>query len=314
MISFLILISGLALLLVGGELLVKGAVALAARFEIPTMVIGLTVVSFGTSAPELLVSLQAALHGHPDIAIGNVIGSNIANLTLVLGLTAVIMPISVARSTISTDQPVMIFATLLLWAFMWNGSINGVEGGILFIILLLYIALLIRNSRRSRVADSDLEEIEELVIDKMSLWKSIGLILLGCVGLVFGSSLLVDGATELARSFGVSEYVIGVTIVAFGTSVPELATSLVAAFRKELDISVGNLVGSNIFNILCILGITSMVQEIPVNPFVLSNDMYWVAGITAAVFLFSLHKMNIHRWKGILLILTYIAYVFLVLQ
>jgi cation:H+ antiporter len=312
--AFFILIAGLVLLLFGGELLVKGAIALAVRFEIPTMVIGLTVVSFGTSAPELLVSLQAALNGHPDIAIGNVIGSNVANLALVLGLTSIILPIPVSRATVRIDQPVMILSVALLWFFMWDGNITAIEGAILFTLLILYITLLIRNAKKARFLEADMNEIKDLVKDNMPLWKSIGLILLGCVGLVFGSILLVDGATELARSFGISEYVIGVTIVAFGTSVPELATSLIAAFRKELDISVGNLVGSNIFNIMCILGITSMVKEIPVNPFVLSNDMYWVAGITAAVFLFSYHKMHIHRWKGIILILSYIAYVFVVLQ
>ncbi|MDA0714023.1 MAG: calcium/sodium antiporter [Bacteroidetes bacterium] len=302
---------GLALLLIGGDFLVKGAVALAKRFNIPTMVIGLTIVSFGTSAPELLVSLQAALDGHPDIAIGNVIGSNIANIALVLGLTAIVLPIPVARGTIRVDEPVMIAGTLLLWYFMNDAVITRMEGAILFGMLLLYLFVLMRGVKTKK-SEAVLQMEEEEV--HMALWKAVVLILGGCVGLVFGSDLLVKGATELALRFGVSEYVIGVTVVAFGTSVPELATSLVAAFKKELDISVGNLVGSNIFNIFSILGITAMVTPIPVNPLVLSSDVYWLAAVTVLVYFFSLHKMRIQRWKGFILLAAYMAYVYFVLN
>ena len=160
--AFFILIAGLVLLLFGGELLVKGAIALAVRFEIPTMVIGLTVVSFGTSAPELLVSLQAALNGHPDIAIGNVIGSNVANLALVLGLTSIILPIPVSRATVRIDQPVMILSVALLWFFMWDGNITAIEGAILFTLLILYITLLIRNAKKARVLEADMNEIKTI--------------------------------------------------------------------------------------------------------------------------------------------------------
>jgi len=309
--AFLILLAGLALLLIGGEVLVKGAVAIAIRYHIPTMVIGLTIVSFGTSAPELLVSLQAALDGHPDIAIGNVIGSNMANIALVLGLTALILPIPVARNTIRIDQVVMIMATLLLWACMWNGMLSGTEGLILFLGLIAYLLFLMRNARKERRA-ALADQIK--TSETLSLWSSIALIVGGCIGLVFGSDLLVQGATEIARDFGVSEYVIGATVVAFGTSVPELATSIIAAFRKELDISVGNLVGSNIFNILCILGITSMVKPIPVNQQVLDNDIFWVLGITLAVFAFSIHTQKIQRWKGAILVFSYLVYVVLMIK
>lgn len=309
--AIIFLLIGLVLLLVGGDFLVKGAVGLAKRFNIPTMVIGLTIVSFGTSAPELLVSLQAALDGHPDISIGNVIGSNVANIALVLGLTAIILPIPVARGTVRVDEPLMIGATLLLWYFMSDTVITGIEGAILFGILITYLYLLMRGVKTK--GSEAVVEIEE-GLSHMGLWKAILLILGGCLGLVFGSDLLVEGATELARTFGVSEYVIGVTVVAFGTSVPELATSLVAAFKKELDISVGNLVGSNIFNILSILGITAIVTPIPVNPLVLSSDMFWVTGITVLVYLFSLHRMHIHRWKGFVLLAAYIGYVYFVLN
>lgn len=302
---------GLALLLVGGDFLVKGAVALAKRFNIPTMVIGLTIVSFGTSAPELIVSLQAALDGHPDIAIGNVIGSNIANIALVLGLTAIVLPIPVARGTLRVDEPVMIAGTLLLWYFMNDTVITRMEGAVLFGMLLLYLFVLMRGVK-TKESEAVLQMEEEEV--QMALWKAVVLILGGCVGLVFGSDLLVKGATELALRYGVSEYVIGVTVVAFGTSVPELATSLVAAFKKELDISVGNLVGSNIFNIFSILGVTAIVTPIPVNPLVLSSDMYWLAAVTVLVYFFSLHKMRIQRWKGFILLAAYMAYVYFVLN
>jgi cation:H+ antiporter len=199
----------------------------------------------------------------------------------------------------------------LLWYFMNDAVITRMEGAILFGMLLLYLFVLMRGVKTKK-SEAVLQMEEEEV--HMALWKAVVLILGGCVGLVFGSDLLVKGATELALRFGVSEYVIGVTVVAFGTSVPELATSLVAAFKKELDISVGNLVGSNIFNIFSILGITAMVTPIPVNPLVLSSDVYWLAAVTVLVYFFSLHKMRIQRWKGFILLAAYMAYVYFVLN
>ncbi|MCL4164105.1 UNVERIFIED_CONTAM: hypothetical protein GTU68_047862 [Idotea baltica] len=312
--AWLMLLGGLALLLGGGELLVKGAVRLAERFHISPMVVGLTVVSFGTSAPELLVSVQAALEGHPDIAIGNVIGSNIANLALVLGCTALILPIPVARNTVRIDWPVMMMATLFFYAAAYDGNISRPEGMGLFAFLIFYISFLFYQSRKETKARRG-ELSQEAIEGPKEGTALIDLLLIigGCVGLVFGSKFLVSGATELAQSMGVSEHVIGVTVVAFGTSVPELATSVVAAVRKELDISVGNLIGSNIFNILAVLGITSMVTDIPVNEGVLASDMWWVIAITVLVLLLSIHKFLIHRWKGLLLVLFYCTYIYLVL-
>jgi cation:H+ antiporter len=307
------LIAGLALLLGGGELLVRGAVQIAERFHISPMVIGLTVVSFGTSAPELLVSVQAAIDGHPDIAIGNVIGSNIANLALVLGCTALILPIPVTRNTLRIDWPVMMIATLLLLAAAYDLKISQIEGVGFFAFLLLYLSFLFYKSRKESKTRRDLIDAkvgEE--VKKGSVLIDLLLIIAGSLGLVFGADLLVQGATELASAMGVSEHVVAVTVVAFGTSVPELATSVIAAIRKELDISVGNLVGSNIFNILAVLGITSMVKDIPVNDEVLGSDMYWVIGITLLVFLLSIHKYLIHRWKGLILVAFYLTYIYLV--
>jgi cation:H+ antiporter len=312
----LLLFIGLALLLGGGEVLVKGAVSIAKRMHISPMVVGLTVVSFGTSAPELLVSLQAALEGHADIAVGNVIGSNIANLALVLGCTALVLPIPVARNTIRIDWPAMMIATLMFTIAIQDGEISQVEGLVFFASLVGYIFFLFYKSRKETKTQRSEQTLTGLVEEKSAkgLLLDVGLVILGCIGLVFGADLLVGGATSLAQSYGISERVIAVTVVAFGTSVPELATSLIAAFRKELDISVGNLIGSNIFNICAVLGLTSIVTPIGVNQAVIDSDIYWVLGITFLVLVLSLHRYLIQRWKGALLVLFYLVYVFSVLN
>jgi cation:H+ antiporter len=229
---------------------------------------------------------------------------------LVLGLTAIILPIPVARKTLTLDWPVMMGATLLFWAFMANHMIGRIEGLILFGSLLAYIGYLIRQARitRKRSAADSTEAPREIA---GAIWQDLLMVAGGCIGLVFGADLLVDGATETARDWGVSERVIGVTVVAFGTSVPELATSLVAAIKKELDISVGNLIGSNIFNILSIIGITAIVHDIPVNPAVLAVDIFWVLAVTVMVLLLALIRFELKWWKGALLFLAYCAYVYL---
>ncbi|NNC83701.1 MAG: calcium/sodium antiporter, partial [Flavobacteriales bacterium] len=284
----------------------------ATHFKIAPMVIGLTIVSIGTSAPELLVSIQAALSGSPDIAIGNVIGSNIANLALVLGVTALILPIPVARNTIRIDWPVMMVATLVFWWMMMDGVLSFFDGMVLFLSLVAYIIyLLVQSKRNPFISDSD---VVDDVGKRGGLWIELLKVVLGCIGLVFGADLLVSGASDLARGFGVSEHVIGVTVVAFGTSVPELATSMVAAIKKELDISVGNLIGSNIFNILSILGITSMVKPIPINDVVLASDIFWVLGVTLLILPLAVHRFRIHRWKGALLLGIYLTYILVVIS
>ena len=218
--SVLILILGLATLVIGGEFLVKGAVGIALKFKVSTLVIGLTVVSFGTSAPELLVSLSAAIDGRSAIAIGNVVGSNIANLALVLGVTCIIFPISVRRSTLRVDWNFMMLSSLILFAFMFDGIIHWWEGAIMFTILLVYIVWSIRRSRRN-----DADEIEDDVdLDKPFIYYILFTVL-GCIALAFGSDWMLDGAVDIAKYFDVSDSVIGATIIAFGTSVTELATS-----------------------------------------------------------------------------------------
>lgn len=318
MIYFLFIV-GLALLLAGGEALVKGAVGLAVRIRVSKMVIGVTIVSFGTSAPELLVSLKASLDGHPAISIGNVIGSNIANLGLVMGLVAMIFPMQLDRSTRNLDWPVMMIASVLFYLMAYNGSLERYEGVLLFLLLIVYIVYSILKSRRDtgkleakRLAEN---EFEELKTDPATpLWKLVLLVIGGSAGLVLGTQWFLDGAIEMARVFGVTEHVISVTLIAFGTSVPELATSAIAAFKKQSDISVGNLIGSNTFNILAILGITSMVTEIPVGSDVIDNDLLWMLATALLVLPFLFIGKKIYRIEGFILFCMYLTYICFVLK
>ena len=303
--SILILILGLATLVVGGEFLVKGAVGIALKFKVSTLVVGLTVVSFGTSAPELLVSLNAALDGRAAIAVGNVVGSNIANLALVLGVTCIIFPITVRRSTLRVDWNFMMLASILLFVFMFDGIVRWWEGALLFALLIFFNVWSIRRSRRN-----DADEIEDDLEQSKPMYYYILFVLLGCVGLVFGSEWMLEGAVDIAKAFDVSDSVIGATIIAFGTSVPELATSTIAAFRKETDISIGNLIGSNIFNILCILGLTPMVKEVEFDTSILQNEMIWMLVTSFLILPLSLRTLKIHRWKGVVLTLIYISFAY----
>ncbi len=302
--EYLLLIGGLAVLIGGGEVLVRGAVGIAAKFKLSPLVIGMTIVSFGTSAPELIVSLKAALNGFPEIAIGNVVGSNIANIALVLGLTAIVLPIPVAVATLRRDWPIMMFISLLFFVFILNGILDNWEGFIFVGLLLGYIIYQLKSSKNKE---------EETEIIKQHIFASILFITVGVIGLAFGADWLVQGAVTIAKNFGVSEHVISVTIVAFGTSVPELVTSLVAAVKKQMDISVGNLIGSNIFNILAVLGITAIFKEIPISETVISNDIFWVLG-TSFILLPLMLNYKISRWKGALLFLSYLLYVFFLLH
>lgn len=297
----LLLIVGLTTLIVGGEFLVKGAVGIAKKFGIPSLVIGMTVVSFGTSAPELLVSVNAAVTGSPEIAIGNVIGSNIANLALVLGLTVLIFPLKVDRNSKWIDWPMMMLASILFYLFSYDQMVEWWEGLILFALLLGFIFWLINNSRKNKT-DTPSEY-------PGNLSKAFGFLIIGLVGLYFGSDWLLDGAVGLAESAGMEKHVIGVTIVAFGTSVPELVTSCVAAFKKETDISIGNLIGSNIFNIMAVIGLTSMIKEIEVEQSVIQSDMIWVLAIAAALLPIMAIGKKVNRFKGILLFAAYITYI-----
>jgi len=303
------LIIGLFSLIIGGEFLVRGAVSLAVRMKVSMVVIGLTVVSFATSAPELIVSVYSALTGHPDMALGNVIGSNIANISLVLGVTALIFPLSFQQRLYRFDIPVMLLASALFGVFLYSNSSLNFWEGLCFVLLLSVLTIyLIRRSRKE-------EEMKgEKTAEPISLVKLLVYLLLGALSLYFGSRWLVDGAAGIARSVGLSERIISVSIVAFGTSVPELAASIIAAFKKEKDLSIGNLIGSNIFNIFAVLGITSMIRPIyVVDEGLITNDIWWMFTVALLLYplMFFFHKRHIGRIEGFLLFVLYITYILL---
>ncbi len=308
--SLLLVILGFVLLVIGGEFLVRSSVALSFKFNISKMVIGMTVVSFATSAPELLVSLQAALSGSPDIAINNVVGSNIANIGLVLGITAIVGAIGVDKSFYKMNWPVMMFFSIVLYYFLKNdGVLTAVEGGILFGGLILFLVVLIRSAK----SDNTIEEVDDTLAVvsnfKIGIW-----LLIGAAALYFGSEWLVEGAKAIAISIGVSEAVIGVSLIAIGTSVPELAASVIAAAKQEKAISLGNLIGSNIFNIGSVLGLTAIIKPIPVTaPQILTNDIFWMLGFSAVLIplVFLPKKLQIDRLKGFFLVIGYGAFMFL---
>lgn len=308
------LIAGLILLVAGAEVLVRGAAKLAAQFGIPPLIIGLTVVAFGTSAPETAVSVQAALNGSGDLAIGNVVGSNIANVLFILGLTALIAPLVVSRQLIRLDVPIMIGASLLTFALAWDGSLDKLDGLLLFVGILAYTAFLIVSARRDKSASTDDEFTKEFALNepaKPYAWLiNLILVLVGLVLLVTGSNFLVQGAVSLARALGLSELVIGLTVVAIGTSLPELATSLLAAIRGERDIAVGNIVGSNIFNLLCVLGLASLVAPLPVavSANALAFDFPVMIGVAIVCLPVFFAGYRINRWEGLLFLAYYAAY------
>jgi cation:H+ antiporter len=314
----LLLIGGMFALTFGAELLVRGAVRLAALFRIPPLVVGLTVVAFGTSAPEFAVSIGAAVNGQADITLGNVVGSNIFNVLAILGTAAVVAPLAVNRKLIRIDVPVMIGASLLLWGLAADGRWSRLEGVMAFAGLLAYTGFLIVSSRAATapiVAPSAESETAPVVGDPMRnpfvrALEALFLVIVGLTFLVLGSNWFVSGAVQLARLLGLSELVIGLTIVAGGTSLPELATSVMAALRGERDISVGNIVGSNIFNILGVLGLSSFVSAtgVAVSPLALDFDIPIMVAVAVVCLPMFFTGRGIARWEGLLLMLYYVAY------
>lgn len=298
-------------------MLVKGAVGCSSAFKISPLVIGMTVVSFGTSAPELIVSIQSAMGGNPGIAIGNVVGSNIANLALVLGATVLIFPIIAERQTKVIDYPMMLLASVLFYLFALDNVIQLYEGIILFAILVLFVTSMVMKSRKqTKEATVDADE-EILDAMKHPIWKSGVFLLIGLVALYFGSDWFVQGAVGIAEILlegnPDKDSIIGVTVVAVGTSAPELVASIVAAMRKQSDISIGNLIGSNIFNIFAVIGITAMVKPTEVSNQVLQFDMYWMLGISILLVGILWLGKRIGRIKGAILLLSYGAYITVIL-
>lgn len=311
MMSFLFIFSGFLLLLAGGEALVRGSVAIATKMGVSKLVIGLTLVGFGTSAPELVTSIQAALSGAPGIAIGNVVGSNIANILLIIGVSAVLLPMVCPREAILRDGMVMSAATILFVLACFVGELNYITGLIFLTLLGLYLGLTFYAEKKGK--DKAGEMLEHETEARPLPFQSIPLnLLIACGGmglLVLGANLLVRGATEMAQGLGVSDTVIGLTVVAIGTSLPELATSIMAALKKQSDVALGNVIGSNIFNILSILGITSIVKSIPVPQEIMNFDLWVMVGASAALLAFAYTGRNISRIEGGLLLMAYTTYI-----
>jgi cation:H+ antiporter len=311
--SLFLVAIGLIVLVAGGELLVRGAVRLAALARVSPLLIGLTVVAFGTSAPELAVSIRASWAGQSDVALGNIVGSNIANILLVLGLSACIAPLVVSSQLVRFDVPLMILASVALWGLGYDGQLSRLDGVLLVLALLVYVFWSIRVSRREG-AEVQQEFAKGFAAPPRAkgtgfLAQSLFLIL-GLGLLTLGSSWLVDGAVRLATWFGVSQLVIGLTIVAIGTSLPELVTSILAAVRGERDLAVGNLVGSNLFNILCVAGLTATVVPagITVSPEAHRFDLPIMIAVAAACLPVFFTGHRIDRWEGVLFFGYYLVY------
>ena len=306
--DYLFLIVGLLVLVAGGDWLLKSAVALSLRLRVPKIVIGLTVVSFATSAPELIVSVQSALDGFPDLAVANVVGSNIANLGLVLGITLMLGSIEVTRSFYKTDWPLMMFASLLLFGTtVFDGQISSAEGWMFFGLLGLFVWFIVKFQKTAVV--------DELPEDDapLSLAKTWGYLLIGGVALWGGSGLLVQSAVSIATALGVSDRIIGITVVSVGTSIPELAASVIAVLKKEKAISLGNLLGSNIFNVFAVLGITAIITPIQiVDRDLVDQDMIWMLAFALVVLpLVFLPKGLRLNWKdGLVLLMMYGAFLY----
>ena len=297
--TFLQIAAGFILLLLGAEFLVRGAVALARRLEVSPMVIGMTVVAYGTTAPELVVSLEAALTDVPAIAVGNVIGSNIANILLILGAAAVIYPIACKPQALKRDGAVMLGAAVLMVVLGLTGAITAVQGAVmLFALITLTLYAYWSERRNSASADLLSREAEEFAEWPRSLWPSLLAVIGGIASVVFGAQILVAAAVELARDFGISEAVIGLTLVAVGTSLPELATAAVAAYRRHPDIAIGNVVGANTYNILAILGVVSMVEPLTIPAQIVGFDIWFMLAATILLLAMILVRGGLSRAVG----------------
>ena len=310
MITYLLIILGLFFLYLGGELLVVGSVSIAKKARISKLVVGLTIVSFATSCPEIFVSFKAFLSGSSDIVFANIIGSNIANICLVLAITAIIFNIKIAQQTFKFDYLFLLFSTLLVAFFLiLNYKISQFLGIILILLLLSFLIFTITKSRKEEKNSKDDLEVDDN--GSVSVLKSIVYLVSGILLLKFGADFLVDGAIEIAEKFNISERIIGVTIVAIGTSIPELVTSIVAAFRKEVDLAVGNIIGSNIFNLLLVFGTTSLIRDIPIedSKIILDYTIMFLITVFLGLLLLAKPRYVLSRYKGLLLLFMYLIYI-----
>lgn len=311
--DYFLLFIGISFLVIGGEFLVRSSVSISLKLNISKMIVGLTVVSFATSVPELFVSVIAALEGKPDFALGNVVGSNIANIGLVLGVTAIIHKLSTDRDFLRFYWPIMMLFSIFLYYFLSTDlNITGFEGMVLLIGIVLYLLFLVIRTRTKK--NIIIEDVDEK-LKSVSYFKVIIWLVIGIVGLYFGSEWLVSGATGIAIDFGVSDRVISLTMVALGTSIPELAASVMAALKREKDLSLGNLIGSNIFNIGSVLGITAIIHPLNLeSPEMLNNDLLWMIGFSFILIPMALllpKRYQIGRLEGIILMGGYFTFIFL---
>ena len=300
--NYVLFVVGLIILVYSGKYLVQSGVAIARHFNIPTLIIGITIIAFGTSAPELIVSIKAAVTGNPEIAFGNVIGSNISNIGLVLAFTALLIPIPVGKTSWKVDWPIMMLASVLLYIFTLNNVLGFWESFSLFIILIAYLSYSVKTSKP--------EEPDNENQAQYKLWLAFVIVIASSIGLAYGADLLVGSAVDIATELGVSKRVISITIVAFGTSLPELTASIIAALKKQTDISIGNIIGSNIFNILAVLGITGMIHPIHIDHIAFSFDIIWMMFVSVLLFLFifPFKTIYLNRVEGALLFLSYALY------
>lgn len=305
--QILFLAIGFVMLVKGADYFVGSAVCIADRFHIPPIIIGLTIVAMGTSAPEAAVSITSAFQGAADITVGNILGSNIINILLILGLSAAIIPLTVTKSTVKVDIPFLLFTTVLLFVQGLDGTINLLDGVVLIGCFALYIIYLIRRTLKYSAESEDQE------VTSMSISKAIPLLIVGMVLIVWGSNIAVDAATEIATILGMSERTIGLTIVALGTSLPELVTSVAAALKGNADIAIGNIVGSNLFNILFVVGLSALI--IPV-PFASTFIVDMIISLVATIFLFVVCKFKhkLPRFSGVLMIIGYVVYTIYLLR
>jgi cation:H+ antiporter len=324
-IAILLVLGGLALLAAGGEALVRGATVIAQLAGLPAAVIGLTVVALGTSLPELVVSIVAGIEGQPDIAVANAVGSNIFNVAAALGVTALVVPLPVHGSAVRLEWPFLFLASCVCLLLARDGMLDRLEGGFFLVSLGLFVAYTVRIARREMGRPQRAAIVEQVggqrllprglrgLLPGRRGWLAGGAVALGAVLLVVGGEMLVDGAVRLARLAGLSERVIGLTVVAAGTGAPELATSVVAALRRRTDIAVANMIGSNIFNVLGILGVGAFVQPLTVAPALVSHDMWWMLGTTLLLLPLMRSGARLTRIEGAVLLGTYVTYVGLLL-
>lgn len=318
--EYLLLLLGFALLILSGRLLITGSVSIARRLRLSPFLIGLTVVAVGTSAPELLVSLTGAVRGHADIAVYNIVGSNISNVLLVLAVAVIILPIPVSGRTVWFDGSAMLVFSLVFWGMITDLELSALEGVLIFSLLIIFIlASLYRSRRATRAVERSSTDSRETALPPvpgMKTWVAVLAVIAASGGLAIGADLLVKSAVSVARQIGLSERVISVTMIAVGTSIPELTTSAIAALRKETDISIGNIMGSNIFNIGLVLGLTSVVRPLNANPLILSFDVFWFAGASILLVILILMPpfLSLSRWKGLAMLSVYLIYLYLILK